>query len=41
MDARSHPAEQLGFSLAVSAGTHLQHQLGIVQFNIHQHIFYV
>ena len=40
-DARSHPAEQLGFRFAVVSGADLPHQLSIVQFNVHHHTFYV
>ena len=40
-DARRHPAEQLGFCFAVVSGADLPHQLGILQFNVHHHIFYV
>ena len=36
-NARGHPAEQLGFRFTVIAGADLPYQLGIVQFNVHQH----
>ena len=40
-NTRSHPAEQLGLRLAVASEADLPHQLSIVQFDIHPHIFYV
>ena len=40
-NARSHPAEQLGFGLAVGAGADSKHQLRIAQFNFHHTQSYV
>lgn len=38
-NARSHPAEQFGFSFTVGSTTDSPHQLRVVQFSIHQHAF--
>ncbi len=40
-DTRSHAAKQFGFGQRILAEANPVHQIGVVQLNFHQHIFYV